>query len=134
MNHTYAEIELQLARTVDYLTSVVNASTQEDIGNLHMQILQAVDAQMEQLYHSVEPTDWITADKALLHVQDHATHKVYSRSLPLDYEENNNGISLKGETLRGENAEIAFLSNTALVKIKDLTGHGTDKAPCKNHD
>ena len=54
----------------------------------------------------------------------------YTRTLPLDFKENNNGLTLEGETSQGKPSEIVFLSNTALDKIADVTGHGPDQSRC----
>lgn len=133
MKNPYAEIELQLARTIDYLAAVVNAETDADYGNLYLQMLHALEAQMNQHNKMAKPTDRIISDSVLLHVQDTATGHVYCRILPVDYLENNNGIRLVGETTDGAETHLAFLSNTAMDKINDLLGHGADISPCDDH-
>lgn len=133
MKNPYAEIELHMSRTIDYLASVANVSTDADYGRLYLQILQALEAQMLQHNQYAEPTDHIAADQVLLHVKDQKTGHVYCRTLPLDYEENNNGIILTGETLDSEQTQIAFLSNTALDKIQELLGQGADSSPCDHN-
>lgn len=134
MKNSYSEIELQVARTLDYLASVVNAQSDEDFGNLYLQILTALEAQMQTQNTFSAPTDQITANQAILHVKDQTTGHVYCRTLPLDYHENNNGVTLAGENLDEEETQISFLSNTALEKIKDLVGLGPDASPCHGHD
>lgn len=79
-------------------------------------------------------TDHLSADKVTLEFQDADNGRLYRRSLPLDYEENNNGITLKGEDIHGKPASIAFLSNTAVEKILALTGKGWDKPRCNHED
>lgn len=129
MKNLYEEIELQIARTVEYLASAVNAENPEECGELHRQILQAVNARMELLYPQ-ESTDYIEASQVMLQVQDDRTGRVYMRQLPLDYRENSNGLALEGEDASGKPAKIVFFSETAAGKITDITGHGEEHSHC----
>ncbi|MGI6012105.1 MAG: hypothetical protein ACOX8H_11545 [Ruminococcus sp.] len=131
MKDLYTEIELQMARTIDYLIAAADADSQQKLGDLHAQILQAVNAQMELLYASYEPTDHICASAVTLQVQDEKTGRYYTRFLPLDFEENNNGLVLSGEASDGKPSKIVFFSNTAAEKISDVTGHGPDHSRCE---
>lgn len=130
MKDLYTEIELQMARTIDYLAAAAGADTQEKLGSLHVQILQAVNAQMELRYASCEPADHIVASTVTLQVQDEETGRCYTRLLPLDFKENNNGLVLSGESADGKPSEIVFFSNTAAEKISDVTGRGPDHSRC----
>lgn len=131
MKHPYAEIELQLSRTIEYLAAVTGADSDAGYGNLYLLILQALEAQMTNHNSYQKPTDQIAADQVTLYVQDQKTGHVYCRSLPLDYHENSNGIVLTGEAPDSRESQIAFLSNIAMEKIRDLTGHGPDVSPCE---
>lgn len=71
--------------------------------------------------------DKIEAESVIVEVRDMNTGIIFRREVPLDYHENDNGIILSGESVKGEPAEIAFLSGTAAKKITDLTGKGPDK-------
>lgn len=133
MNHPYTEIELQIKRMIDYLIAVVDAKSESDYGALHMQILTAVNAQMNQLYQAFPPSDHITSAEVCLHVQDQESGHVYTRTLPLDYHENNNGIKLSGEDFHGSTSEIAFLSASAVQKMNDLLGYGPNQSPCDHN-
>ena len=42
----------------------------------------------------------------------------------LDYKENNNGLTLDGETADGKASSIVFYSETAIEKFADITGRG----------
>ena len=126
MKDLYTEIELQMARTIDYLAAAAGADTQEKLGSLHVQILQAVNAQMELRYASCD----IAASAVTLQVQDEETGRCYTRLLPLDFKENNNGLVLSGESADGKPSEIVFFSNTAAEKISDVTGRGPDHSRC----
>ena len=74
----------------------------------------------------------ISASSVTVSVTDDSTGRTFSRTLPIDYFENANGIRLQGEDMQGQPAEIVFLSSTALNKIKDMTGKGPDSPP--HHD
>lgn len=133
MDNLYQEIELQVARLLDYLMAASDAEDSRQTGELHRQILQALDARMELLYGDTE-TEYINASKVTIHVQDEAAGRIYSRLLPLTYRENNNGLVLSGENVSGEPSEIVFFSETAVDKVSDITGHGEDHSPCKSHE
>lgn len=74
--------------------------------------------------------DSIEADLVTIEVADKKTGRVYRRQLPLHYQENHNGLMLSGENASGQSVQIAFLSNTALDKMKDLMGKGPDQPRC----
>lgn len=133
MNHPYAEVELQIKHIIDYLIAVVDAKTESDYGVLHMQVLTAVNTQMNQLYKEFEAPDHIASGEVCLQVQDQESGRVYERTLPLDYHENNNGIKLSGEDFHGSTTEITFLSASAIQKLNDLLGHGPDQSPCDHN-
>lgn len=132
MENLYQEIELQVARLLDYLMAAAGAEDPRQSGELHRQILQALDARMELLYGNVD-TEYIRASQVTVHVQDEADGRVYSRLLPLTYRENSNGLVLRGENVSGEPSEIVFFSETAADKVSDITGQGEDHSPCKGH-
>lgn len=132
MDNLYQEIELQVARLLDYLMAASGAEDSGQTGELHRQILQALDARMELLYRDTD-TEYINASQVTVHVQDEAKGRIYSRLLPLTYRENSNGLVLSGENASGEPSEIVFFSETAVEKVSDITGHGADHSPCKSH-
>lgn len=72
----------------------------------------------------------IEAGCVTLEVIDQETGKTYRRLLPLYYLENTNGILLSGENASGVPVEIAFLSEAAIEKMKDLLGKGPDQPRC----
>ena len=74
----------------------------------------------------------ISSSVVTITVTDDKTGQIFTRSLPIDYFENDNGIRLRGENIQGQPIELVFLSNSALEKIKDLTGQGPDEPP--HHD
>lgn len=135
MKDIYAEIEYQCASMIDYLSALYDTEDLKSLGELHKQIQKAVSAQMELRYQKLNThTDHLSSDTVTLEFQDAAQGRIYRRQLPLDYEENNNGITLKGEDIHGNSSSIAFLSNTAVEKIMSLTGKGWDKPRCNHED
>jgi hypothetical protein len=77
-------------------------------------------------------TDHIFAPNAVIEVIDTSSGRLYRRYLELSYDENDNGIRLMGETMSGDPAQIVFLSETALEKMRSLKGEGVEAPPCKN--
>lgn len=77
--------------------------------------------------------DKIEAHSVVIEIMDHNTGKLFRRDLPLEYIETDNGIRLSGETIDGTATQIVFFSDTAMDKIRDLTGMGPDAPRC-NHD
>ena len=136
MKDPYAEIEYQCASMIDYLTALCREEDMASLCDLHEQILKAVNAQMELRYQKLEqkPADHIRADAVCVQIRDQEQNRLYHRLLPLDFEENNNGIQLKGEDLYGNPASIVFLSNTAAEKIAALTGIGWDNPRCDHKE
>jgi len=77
--------------------------------------------------------DKIEADTVIVEVIDNHTGKIFRRKLPIQYIETDNGIRLFGETIDGTPSQIAFYSDTAITKITDLLGMGSNVPRC-NHD
>jgi hypothetical protein len=75
--------------------------------------------------------DHISAPNLVVEVLDAESGRLFRRYLELEFEENDNGIRLVGENMAGEAAQIVFLSETALKKMRDLRGYGRDTPRCK---
>ncbi len=75
----------------------------------------------------------IEAESITIEVIDQNSGILFRRNLPINYQENDNGLILSGETMEGKPSQIAFLSETAVNKINDLTGKGL-VAPRCDHD
>lgn len=73
----------------------------------------------------------IESENAVVEIIDKNTGMLYRRYLELRFHENSNGIIIEGENLSGEKSQIVFLSNSAIVKIKELHGEGPDEPRCK---
>ena len=75
----------------------------------------------------------ITAREITVEVKDAATGKVYRRELPIEYYENANGLSLRGENRDGSVSQMVFYTARGLERMKGLTGKGPDEDPCGSH-
>ncbi|MGI6193373.1 MAG: hypothetical protein ACOYI3_07450 [Christensenellales bacterium] len=75
----------------------------------------------------------ITADEVTVEVTDRATGRTFRRTLPIDYLETSNCLRLRGENMDGKPSELVFFSDAGVSKLRDLTGKGPDKSPCKGH-
>ena len=75
----------------------------------------------------------ITAKEVTIQVKDERTGEQYSRTLPIDYYENENVLKLRGENLDGSSSSIVFYSVRGMERLKDLTGKGVDHDPCGTH-
>lgn len=72
----------------------------------------------------------IEAQSIIVEIIDQKTGKLFRRNLPIKYIETDNGVILSGETSEGKSTNITLLSDTALARIRDLTGKGPDKPRC----
>ncbi len=68
------------------------------------------------------PLTKITASQVRLLVTDDETGRVFERTLPLDYLETSNGITLSGETYAAQPTQIVFYTEFALGKLLELQG------------
>jgi hypothetical protein len=95
--------------------------------------LAAAAAGLDRLagqYGQSAALDRIEADAVTLELVDRHSGKIFRRDLPVRYSENDNGVILAGEAMDGRAAQIAFLSDTALAKMRDLFGKGADAPHC----
>ncbi len=83
---------------------------------------------------SGDAPEQIAAPNAVIEVIDGGSGHLYRRYLELNYEENDNGLRLQGETMSGDATEIVFLSETAIRKIADLRGLGRNAPRCGDDD
>ncbi|VBB08789.1 Hypothetical protein LUCI_4081 [Lucifera butyrica] len=80
--------------------------------------------------NSEEQLDKIEADSITVEIIDKKTGRMFRRNLPIRYVETDNGLILSGETMEGIPSQIAFFSETALNRMKDLFGKGPDTHRC----
>ncbi|HWR39985.1 MAG TPA: hypothetical protein VN611_10835 [Patescibacteria group bacterium] len=82
---------------------------------------------------AAEP-DRIEAKQVTLEIVDEMTGQRFRRQLPLHYLENDNGVVLTGEDYQGTPAQIHFLSEAAVAKLRELMGRGPDAPRCGDHE
>lgn len=122
-----------LKEILDNLISASNTETNEELINLRNSTINYIlDYFNNNLTPNNAPLDFISCDDITVEVKDKATNRIFRRNLDISYIENSNGLKLMGENLKGEPSEIVFLSDTAINKIIDVTGHGLNKSRC--HD
>lgn len=106
--------------------------------DLYKLSIDAIDSAVRKQIEKFRPdenngaAEQIEAQSVIIEVIDQKTGMLYRRNLQLSYLETDNGIILSGESSDGKPSTIAFLSDTALKKINDLTGKGPDAPRC-NH-
>ncbi len=128
-----AIFEEVLKETLDKLVSASNANTNEELIILRdCAINYILDYFNNNLTPNDTPLDFISCDEITVEVKDKSTNRIFRRNLDISYIENSNGLKLMGEDLKGKPSEIVFLSDTAINKIIDVTGHGLNKSRC--HD
>ncbi len=105
---------------------------------LHGIYLAAMAANLQQWSeeHDAEGNvvEQLEADEAVVEFFDKSTGQLFRRTLPLRCLETANGIILSGESLNGEPAQIAFLSEAAMQNIHDVIGRGPDAPVCDHHE
>ena len=75
----------------------------------------------------------IKASEVTVEIVDELSGVTYRRTLPIDYYENANGITLRGENRDGSVSQLVFYSARGVQRLKDLTGLGPDEDPCGTH-
>lgn len=134
-----SNVNLDTKALEDLISSIISTSnvhTDEELLNLRNYTIDLISACFSK---HLAPTkkdsnsiDYISSDEVTIEVKDIKTNKIFRRTLELSYMENSNGLKLSGENLKGQPSEIVFLSNTAVDKIKDVTGQGLNHSRC--HD
>ena len=100
-----------------------------------------VSALMRKLFDKIHENMIIDAEisqiaspNIVAEVIDEKTGLLFRRYLEIEYNENSNGLMISGENIKGEKSEIVFLSETAVSRISELKGSGTNNPPCSDHD
>jgi hypothetical protein len=105
---------------------------------LHDIYLAEMAASLQQLSEEYNEegnvVEQLEANEAVVEFFDKTTGQLFRRTLPIHCLETANGIILSGESLNGEPAKIAFLSDAAMQKIHDLVGRGPDAPVCDHHN
>ena len=100
--------------------------------SVYGQVLNLLDEAIAKNADGLPEPSLISASEIDVVITDSKSGRSFRRSLPLDYFETDNGITISGEDSSGQPANIVLLSGTAIDKIRDLSGLGLDKPRC--HD
>lgn len=87
---------------------------------------EAIGQIVNELESDLPPLISISAEQVQLLVTDDETGRSFHRSIPLDYLETSNGITLAGETYAAQPTQIVFLTEFALGKLVELQGQDGD--------
>lgn len=136
-----AEIRAFCTQTVARLNSNEGANYEQWLAKwqvFHACYLAAAQQLLEQAggvrqaeQGAAQALEQIEAEMIVVEVMDQKTGRLFRRSLPVMFRETANGLILSGETAQGKASQIAFLSDTALQKIADVTGKGLDAPRCE---
>jgi hypothetical protein len=116
--------------------AIIDQAISELAGHLHGHVKapkllrRLFDGLCERLSADVS-VDHISAPNLVVEVLDTESGRLFRRYLELEFDENDNGIRLIGENMAGEEAQLVFLSETALKKMRDIRGYGRDTPRCK---
>ena len=113
----------------NYFTDCLPGSSEEL--SLCRELMRAAREAVARRQTALEAPVSISAEMITLEVEDVPSGRVFHRSLPLDYYENDNGIAILGEDSSGQTAKIVLLSGRAIEKIKDLQGLGPEEGRCE---
>ena len=80
-----------------------------------------------------QPVSHLSAHEVTVEITDETSGLLYRRQLPIDFEENGNGIKLTAEDLYGKPLQMVFYTAESIRRINDLMGKGPDEDKCHTH-
>lgn len=107
--------------------------TPEETASLRVQCMETVNRFFDGLPAGQSPVSHLSAREATVEFIDEASGLLYRRQLPIEVEENGNGIKLTAEDLHGKPLEMIFYTAESIRRIYDLMGHGPDEDQCHTH-
>ena len=107
--------------------------TPEETASLRVQCMETVNRFFDGLPAGQNTVSYLSAHEAIVEFTDEASGLLYRRQLPIDVEENGNGIKLTAEDLHGKPLEMIFYTAESIRRIHDLMGHGPDEDNCHTH-
>ena len=123
------------------VTEILAGQFSEYIKENNITSAAEISALMRKLFDKIHESmtanaeiNQITAPNIVAEVIDEKTGLLFRRYLEIEYNENSNGLMISGENIKGEKSEIVFLSETAVSRISELKGSGTNNPPCSDHD
>ena len=105
----------------------------EQIASLRVQCMETVNLFFDQLPVQPQPVSHLSAHEVTVEITDETSGLLYRRQLPIDFEENGNGIKLTAEDLYGKPLQMVFYTAESIRRINDLMGKGPDEDECHTH-
>jgi len=105
----------------------------EQIASLRVQCMETVNLFFDQLPVQPQPVSHLSAHEVTVEITDETSGLLYRRQLPIDFEENGNGIKLTAEDLYGKPLQMVFYTAESIRRINDLMGKGPDEDKCHTH-
>lgn len=125
MNDKLAQLKTWLQ---DWLASAAESQTVIEA------MWQTIEDVLKEREAKLDKPIQIATENVHLLVTDDATGQSYLRSLPLEYLETANGITLSGETYAAKPVQIAFYSEPALERLRELQGEDDGCGHHHDHD
>lgn len=118
-----------------FLQSAANGRSKEELDVLRNLCMTEVNRFFDQLPEEqpTKPITHLNAHEAIVEFTDEASGLLYRRLLPIDVEENGNGIKLCAEDMQGKPLEMTFYAMESVRRINDLMGNGPDEDSCNTH-
>ena len=123
--------KIPFEKLMDELTNWVNKAGASP-GERARLARRVSDELASRLSEEAPDTCHIAAPNAVVEVIDEASGHLYRRYLEVEYDESDNGLRLMGEDVAANPAQIVFLSEAALFRMRELRGGGPDEPRC--HD
>ncbi|MBE6112735.1 MAG: hypothetical protein E7195_06965 [Peptococcaceae bacterium] len=95
--------------------------------------METVNLFFDQLPVQPQPVSHLSAHEVTVEITDETSGLLYRRQLPIDFEENGNGIKLTAEDLYGKPLQMVFYTAESIRRINDLMGKGPDEDKCHTH-
>ncbi len=105
----------------------------EQAASLRVQCMETVNRFFDELPVQPEPVSHLSAHEVTVEIIDETSGLLYRRQLPIDFEENGNGIKLTAEDLYGKPLQMVFYTAESIRRINDLMGKGPDEDKCHTH-
>lgn len=105
----------------------------EQAASLRVQCMECINQFFDQLPVQPQPVSHLSAQEVTVEFIDKTSGLLYRRQLPIDVEENGNGIKLTAEDLYGKPLQMVFYTAESIRRINDLMGNGPDEDRCHTH-
>lgn len=127
MEHITTQLQLLLQQQTEHLSPA-------QIASLRVQCMETINTFFDQLpTEQQQPVNHLSAHEVTVEITDETSGLLYRRQLPIDFEENGNGIKLTAEDMNGQPLQMVFYAADSVRRIHDLMGQGPDEDKCHTH-